>query len=114
MRWGANSYGQLGDGTKTNRNIPTPIDLGSDIHATQIELGSYHTCAITNENKVMCWGRNNLGQLGDGTWTDRSTPTAIDLGLNVLAQQISLGSAKSQASSCRGMLQCSATVLAEA
>eukprot|EP00551_Chaetoceros_affinis_P014668 CAMPEP_0203690138 /NCGR_PEP_ID=MMETSP0091-20130426/2510_1 /ASSEMBLY_ACC=CAM_ASM_001089 /TAXON_ID=426623 /ORGANISM="Chaetoceros affinis, Strain CCMP159" /LENGTH=385 /DNA_ID=CAMNT_0050560117 /DNA_START=50 /DNA_END=1207 /DNA_ORIENTATION=+ len=89
--WGVNEFGQVGDGTTTNRNLPTNIDLGLNVLVQEISLGRWHTCAITNDNKLKCWGQNEQGQVGDGTRTTRNLPTSIDLGLNVFPQQVALG-----------------------
>lgn len=42
-----------------------------------ISTGDTHTCAILTDRTVKCWGRNFYGQLGDGTQTNRATPTAV-------------------------------------
>ena len=74
--WGWNDYGQLGDGTTTNRNTPTQTSsLGTDRTAVAITAGDSHTCAILDDGSVSCWGNNGQGQLGDGTNTQRTTPT---------------------------------------
>ena len=74
--WGRNSNGQLGDGTNSHRNTPTQTStLGTDRTAVSISAGDRHTCAILDDESVSCWGFNNFGQLGDGTTTDRDTPT---------------------------------------
>ncbi len=76
--WGSNYYGELGDGTNTYRNTPAQTStLGTDRTAVAISAGGYHTCAILDDGYVSCWGGNGPGQLGDGTNTDRNTPTAI-------------------------------------
>jgi alpha-tubulin suppressor-like RCC1 family protein len=76
--WGYNAQGQLGDGTTTNRNTPTSV-IGVTISAkaTYISAGLYTTCAIFDDQTTKCWGKNNLGQVGDGTTTDRLVPTAV-------------------------------------
>jgi len=74
--WGYNSDGQLGDGTTTQRNTPTQTSsLGTGRTAVAISSGAFHTCAILDDGTVSCWGRNLYGGLGNGTTTDRNTPT---------------------------------------
>ena len=91
--WGNNGIGQIGDGTTTDRNIPTQTaSLGTDRTAVAISVGHLHTCAILDDGSVSCWGYNANGQLGDGTNTDRLTPTQTSsLGTNRTAVAISLG-----------------------
>jgi alpha-tubulin suppressor-like RCC1 family protein len=74
--WGANHLGQLGDGTTTGRLTPVDVTgLASGVAA--VAAGSYHTCALMEGAGVKCWGYNNAGQLGDGTRTQRTTPTDV-------------------------------------
>ena len=74
--WGDNDYGQLGDGTLTQRETPTAVDgLSSGMAA--VSAGYYHSCALTAGGGAVCWGRNWLGQLGDGTTQYRLTPVAV-------------------------------------
>jgi alpha-tubulin suppressor-like RCC1 family protein len=74
--WGANWYGQLGDGTYTNRETPVQI-MSSGV--SSVALGTYHTCAIKTDGSLWCWGANWYGQLGvgDGTYANRDTPVQI-------------------------------------
>ena len=63
--WGANSSGQLGDGTMDDRPRRPRRTSSGDIAA--VSAGDTHTCAVTNAGGVRCWGSNTDGQLGDGT-----------------------------------------------
>lgn len=73
--WGLNEYGQLGDGTRTDRYSPVQIPSLSNVVA--VAAGSSHSLALKNDGTVWAWGYNDRGQLGDGTYTDRSTPVQI-------------------------------------
>ena len=42
-----------------------------------ISAGMFHTCGVTTNGRVYCWGRNQFGQLGDGTADDRTVPTPV-------------------------------------
>ena len=53
-------------------------------NATKITNGYRHACAILDNKSVQCWGRNNQGQLGDGTFVDRNVPTAVTGVMNVV------------------------------
>ena len=72
--WGDNVYGELGDGTITDRNIPVKI---MD-NVTSVSLGGTHSAAITNNGSLYTWGNNKYGQLGgNGTKSKRTKPVKI-------------------------------------
>jgi alpha-tubulin suppressor-like RCC1 family protein len=74
--WGRNEFGQLGDGTRTERHKPVGVSgLAKGVKA--VAAGGAHTCALTSAGGVKCWGTNGSGQLGDGTTTDHPTPVAV-------------------------------------
>ena len=77
--WGENEYGQLGDGTTTDR-ITTVDVAGLASGVAAVSIGSKHTCALTTAGNAQCWGLNDHGQLGDGSITNRTTPAIVDGG----------------------------------
>ena len=80
--WGENEYGQLGDGTTINRSTPVAVDVSGALSGktvTAVAAGDRHTVAVTSDGKVFAWGRNDQGQLGDGTTISRRTPMAVDM-----------------------------------
>jgi uncharacterized repeat protein (TIGR02543 family) len=77
LAWGSNGSGELGDGTTTQRD--SPVQVQSLPAADPISLlagGDSFSLALTQSGQVWAWG-SNLGQLGDGTNTSRSTPVQV-------------------------------------
>lgn len=64
--WGANFFGQLGDGSTENRMTAVNV-VGLKGAATSVEVGGSHTCATFIGGGVQCWGYNISGQLGNGS-----------------------------------------------
>ena len=75
--WGYNGFGQLGDGTTTNHTTPAKIS-GTQTFA-DVVAGYYHTCGLATGGggAVWCWGYNGVGQLGDGSPTQRTSPVQV-------------------------------------
>jgi alpha-tubulin suppressor-like RCC1 family protein len=57
----------------------------------QISAGWFHTCGVASDNRAYCWGQNVVGQLGDGTTTQRARPTLVATSLRFV--MVSAGSA---------------------
>ena len=76
--WGNNAYGQLGLGNTTYYSSPKQVGAGTD-WAGVYGAGpiGYHVIAIKNNGTLWAWGRNEYGQLGDGSTTYRSSPVQI-------------------------------------
>ncbi len=79
--WGANDYGMIGDGTTEDRFLPTPV-LGVDgagelQHVVQIAMGGQNGLALLNDGRVVTWGYNDKGQLGQGTTTSSRRPVFV-------------------------------------
>jgi len=71
--WGRNSYGQIGDNTTIHRSSPVQTIAGGN-NWNFVACGNYQTAAIKTDGTLWVWGRNNAGQLGDNTTTNRSSP----------------------------------------
>jgi alpha-tubulin suppressor-like RCC1 family protein len=99
--WGDNYYGQVGDGNISTYFDPIYDDSGDDEYSEllngrvrnidndvytpkyimsnvkEVYARGDSSFVITNDNKLYAWGRNDYGQLGDGTTDNKSTPTYI-------------------------------------
>lgn len=102
--WGYNTYGELGDGTTTQRT--TSVDAsGLTSGVSSIVAGGGHTCAVTTSGGVKCWGDNGRGQLGDGTTTQRTTPVDAS-GLTSEVSAIAAGYGYTCAMTTSGGVKC--------
>lgn len=79
--WGANSRGQLGDGSFTDRMLPVAVNQAGSLagkNVVALEAGFDFSLALCSDGTVFTWGHNAEGQLGDGTVSNRNTPVAVD------------------------------------
>lgn len=103
--WGRNHVGQLGDGVTldasgnaavgTDRTTPTLMQRGAipvGVQITQLAGGEFMSYALADNGRVYSWGRNNLGQLGNGTGpsgaSGSSVPTEVALPVGVTVVQL--------------------------
>lgn len=70
-----------------------------------VALGSFHSCALVEDGSVLCWGRNDSGQLGDGTTVPRSSPGAVP-SLGAMVQGIAAGEQHTCALLVDGSVRC--------
>jgi alpha-tubulin suppressor-like RCC1 family protein len=73
--WGANSLGQLGDGTSSDSGVPVLVD--SDLEWARASAGGSHSLALIPEGALWAWGMNDYGQLGDGTEEQKNSPVLV-------------------------------------
>jgi alpha-tubulin suppressor-like RCC1 family protein len=74
--WGGNTFGQLGDGSTTNRTSPVLVTgLGSGV--TAVSVGVASACALLQGGTVECWGNNSFSQLGNGTGNPSLVPAPV-------------------------------------
>jgi uncharacterized repeat protein (TIGR02543 family) len=108
--WGNNLYGRLGDGTTTQRNTPVEITsqfgLNEGESISSICLGGLHSSAISSSGRVLMWGHNDYGEIGDGTVINRLAPVDItsqfSLGVDETIISMSLAYSHSSAISSLG------------
>ena len=80
--WGQGDSGQLGDGKSLDSPFPVDVVDGADttISLSRIKgvsSGEAHTCALSEEGGVFCWGKGRLGQLGNNKVVDSPIPVTV-------------------------------------
>lgn len=83
--WGSAQGGRLGDGTMSDKLVPTPVSGLGQGAAIAIAAGDTGACALSRSGELRCWGENLHGEVGDGTKSPRTTPVLLgDLGTSVI------------------------------
>jgi len=78
--WGDNTYGQLGNNSTSQSNVPVAVDTSGALSGKTIlaiSAGNSHVCAIASDNQAYCWGNNNNGQLGNNSTSESHVPVAV-------------------------------------
>jgi alpha-tubulin suppressor-like RCC1 family protein len=120
--WGNNVNGELGLGDATARGAVAgqmgdalaAVDLGAGMHVVEASAGASHTCALSGDGRVKCWGQNFVGQLGTGDLRPRGALpgdmgdalSAVDLGGGRRAVAISAGARHACAILHDGSVRC--------
>ena len=105
--WGENEYGQLGNRTNTDSNVPVPVYMTGVLSGKKvvaIAAGGEFSLVLASDGKIYSWGKNNNGQLGNMNG-DSNIPVAVDFsgvlnGKNIV--DIAGGSYHCMALSCEG------------
>lgn len=74
--WGSNVSGELGDGTTTDRPVPTKVTLPSTVKKMSLG-GGRHSCATLDDGTAWCWGLNDSYQLGNSAMAMSTTPVQV-------------------------------------
>lgn len=87
--WGLNAAGQLGDGTTDARTSAAPVlvAVGGEPLTGVVELvtGGEHACVRQVGGEVLCWGKNDEGQVGNDTQTDQLVPVQVTTATSIAA-----------------------------
>jgi alpha-tubulin suppressor-like RCC1 family protein len=79
--WGNNVFGQLGDGTATNKSSPVAT-TGTNSLWCEISAGTWHTSAVKTDGTAWTWGANCCGEQGTSPLCGRSSPGLVSGGIN--------------------------------
>jgi len=74
--WGYNEWGQIGDGTTVSKISPVSV-VGGFTDWVSLSSGGRHSLGLRANGTAWAWGRNNYGQLGDNTTSNRSSPVSV-------------------------------------
>ncbi|EKX48320.1 hypothetical protein GUITHDRAFT_162457 [Guillardia theta CCMP2712] len=102
VSWGWGNEGQLGSGNAFDQTVPAVVKALSNHRVCGVACGYYHTAVVTDVGLVMCWGKGNSGQLGQGDWTSSLLPRTVSTLYNEKIRQIACGMAHTLALSVNG------------
>jgi alpha-tubulin suppressor-like RCC1 family protein len=79
LAWGANTAGELGNGSTAASHVPVPVRLPPGVRVTRIRSGFGFSMAVTAAGRLLVWGDNGLGQLGIGSLIGSRVPVPARL-----------------------------------
>ncbi len=104
--WGANFFGQLGDGLYDNSNVAVQVS-GLESGVKTIAAGPGNTCAILQSGALWCWGRNDFGELGIGSLDPSQSPVPLPVaGLGSGVMAVAFGNYHTCAALADGSVHC--------
>ncbi len=103
--WGLNTNGQLGNNATSNSLIPTGVSA-SGVEFTVLHAGFHTTCGVASSGAGYCWGRNDVGQVGDGSTVEAHVPTAVSRPGGVSFMSVSVYGVHACATTTAGALYC--------
>jgi len=89
--WGYNADGELGDGSKSNSDVPVKVKLPTGTRVTRIAAGAYDSLALTSTGAVLAWGYNADGELGNGSKVNSAVPVNVKLPAGTRVTAVSAG-----------------------
>jgi len=122
MCWGNDGHGQLGDdATPTASTVPVAVQgLPPLPDVKALAAGQSHSCALTGQGDILCWGANGGGQLGDGSQLDEPTAALVGAPVGTTFTAVAAGVDHTCAITAGGAVMCwgqgalgSATMLSE-
>ena len=91
LAWGTNFRGQLGDGNMTDSHVAVQVKLPRGTRVTSISAGCDHALTLTSAGRVLSWGLNAGGQLGNGTTVNSDKPVRVHLAPGIKPTAIGAG-----------------------
>lgn len=91
LAWGDDAFGQLGDGRARNSDLPVRVKIPAGARVTAVSAGGGFGLALTTTGRVLAWGHNVYGQLGNGTTRGSDVPVLVRLPASLAAEALAVG-----------------------
>ena len=76
--WGYGGAGQLGSGRNARSATPVKVFMDSTaVKLSSVSAGGFHTCGLLSSGVFRCWGDNEFGQLGTGSFDSANVPQQV-------------------------------------